>query len=107
MRTALRFIALLLCIATPAVALAHGIAGKRFFPATATIDDPFVADELSLPTMTQRKLGATQDSPAILQRSVSMDYTKRITSNFGVGIGVTHLRLAPEGGDVQKGFDNV
>src|SRR5881275_649566 len=32
-------------------ALAHGFAGKRFFPATLATDDPFVADELSLPTI--------------------------------------------------------
>ena len=40
---------LALC-AWPALASAHGLAGKRFFPSTLTIDDPFVADELSLPT---------------------------------------------------------
>ena len=32
-------------------ALSHGFAGKRFFPATLSTDDPFVADELSLPTV--------------------------------------------------------
>ena len=31
-------------------AFAHGFAGNRFFPATLATDDPFVADELSLPT---------------------------------------------------------
>ena len=30
-------------------ALAHGFAGERFFPATILTDDPFVADEMSLP----------------------------------------------------------
>src|SRR6516162_10467470 len=30
-------------------ALAHGLAGERFFPATILTDDPFVADEISLP----------------------------------------------------------
>ena len=30
-------------------ALAHGMAGERFFPATILTDDPFVADEISLP----------------------------------------------------------
>jgi hypothetical protein len=34
-------------------ALGHGFAGSRFFPATITIDDPFVADELSLPDRVQ------------------------------------------------------
>jgi len=32
-------------------AQAHGFARKRFFPATLVIDDPFVADGLSLPTV--------------------------------------------------------
>ncbi len=35
-----------------AEALAHGFAGDRFFPATILTDDPFVADEMSLPTVT-------------------------------------------------------
>jgi hypothetical protein len=34
-------------------ALAHGFAGDRFFPATILTDDPFVADEMSLPTVTR------------------------------------------------------
>ena len=34
--------------AAPA-AHAHGMAGKRFFPATLVIDDPFVADEMTAP----------------------------------------------------------
>lgn len=33
-------------------AAAHGFAGDRFFPATILTDDPFVADEASLPTIT-------------------------------------------------------
>ena len=100
-------IGLAACLLVPGLAFGHGFAGKRFFPATPTTDDPFVADELSLPTITQRKLGATDDAPATTQRSTSIDFTKRITSDFGVGFGVHYLRLAPEGGDVQKGFDNL
>jgi hypothetical protein len=33
-------------------AVAHGFAGERFFPATILTDDPFVADEISLPQVT-------------------------------------------------------
>ena len=36
-------------------AAAHGFAGKRFFPATISTDDPFVADELSLPTVSRHR----------------------------------------------------
>ena len=38
----------LVLIASPA--WGHGFVGQRFFPATLAVDDPFVADELSLPT---------------------------------------------------------
>ncbi len=34
-------------------ALAHGFAGDRVLPATILTDDPFVADEMSLPTFTR------------------------------------------------------
>lgn len=109
----IRFFARAACIAllahgaAPAGALAHGFAGKRFFPATPTTDDPFVADELSLPTVSQRRLAAGDEGPASRLTSTSVDYTKRITSNFGVGFGVNYLRFANEDGTSQNGFDNA
>ena len=36
---------------------AHCIVGNRFFPATLNVDDPCVADELSLPTIAGFKNG--------------------------------------------------
>lgn len=88
-------------------AFAHGFAGKRFFPATLATEDPFVADELSLPTVSRRKTGASRDEPATLETDASVDFTKRITPNFGLGLGATYLRLRPDGGGTQKGFDNL
>ena len=87
-------------------AFAHGLAGKRFFPATLATDDPFVADELSLPTYSSRKTAASGDEPATRETEWSAEFTKRITPNLGLGFEATYLRLSPEGGDVQKGFDN-
>src|SRR5438045_6833731 len=49
----------------PTIARAHGFAGSRFFPATLTTDDPFVNDELSLPTVSRLVTldeGATRDT---------------------------------------------
>lgn len=106
MNAQVRFIVLLACLVMPAAASAHGFAGKRFFPATPTTDDPFVADELSLPLITQRRLAASADSPETLATGISADYTKRITPNLGIGFGVSHLRLATDQG-VEKGFDNL
>jgi hypothetical protein len=86
---------------------AHGFAGKRFFPATLTIDDPFVADELSLPTISYQKFNASGDEPATRETAFSVDLSKRVTENFGIGFGATYLQLKPEDGDTQRGFDNL
>src|SRR2546426_12190325 len=72
---------------------AHGFAGSRFFPATIVIDDPFVADELSLPTVSNQKTGT---DPSVVQTDISGELSKRITSDFGLSIGTawTHLDQA-------------
>jgi hypothetical protein len=86
-------------------AFAHGFAGKRFFPATLATDDPFVADELSLPTVSRRKTGGG-DEPATLETDTSIDFTKRVTPNFGIGLGATYVSQKPDDGPTQHGFDN-
>ncbi len=83
---------------------AHGFAGKRFFPATLATDDPFVADELSLPTVSRRR---TEDNgSSSVDSSASVDFSKRVTNDFGVGFGAAWLRLEPNDGTRQQGFDN-
>src|SRR3984893_18170542 len=74
-------------------ALAHGFAGSRFFPATITVEDPFVADELSLPTVSNLKTGT---DPSVVETAISAELAKRITSDFGFSIGYawTHLDQA-------------
>ncbi len=88
-------------------AFAHGFAGKRFFPATLATDDPFVADELSLPTVSRTKTAASGGEPATVTTTTSLDFTKRITPDFGLGFGASYLRLSPDGGDTVKGTDNL
>jgi hypothetical protein len=88
-------------------ALGHGFAGNRFFPATLVIDDPFVADELSLPTVSYLKSAAGDDGPATRETDFAIDMSKRITENFGMGIGTVYKQLHPDGGDRQRGFDNL
>ena len=96
-----------LCLAANGPVFAHGFAGKRFFPATLVTDDPFVADELSLPTVAYSKHPASEDSPATRETDFSIDVSKRITENFGVGFGATYKQLRPDDGDTQRGFDNL
>jgi hypothetical protein len=94
------------CAAACGNALAHGFAGKRFFPATLATDDPFVADELSLPTYQVRTLGADGDEPAVRQGATSIDFAKRITPQFGIELGATYLNLSSSASPTQRGFDN-
>src|SRR5450755_2750785 len=82
-------------------AAAHGFAGARFFPATIATDDPFVADELALPTV-----AVVKDSGDVKTISYAADFAKRITSNFALEIGATYVQLRPPGGPDVDGFDN-
>ncbi len=83
-------------------AAAHGLAGKRFFPATLVIDDPFVADELSLPTVSHIK---TPDGAK--ETDFEFEFSKRITPNFGVSLKETLIRLVPQGDSTRTGFGNL
>ena len=94
------FIALL---ASLSAASAHCVVGNRFFPATLAIDDPCVADELSLPTISWTKSG---DLPPIRETDISGEFSKRITDNFGISIGSTWTRLHIPGGSNASGFQN-
>ena len=96
-----------LCMAAPGIASAHGFAGKRFFPATLATEDPFVADELSLPTISWQKFPSSGDEPGGGETNFAVDMSKRITENFGVGIGATYKIVKPDDGDTQRGFDNL
>jgi len=70
---------LVLCASMALVipAYGHGFVGKRFFPATLATDDPFIADELSLPTISYFKTPANGDEPVTRQTDFSLDVSKR------------------------------
>jgi hypothetical protein len=71
-------------------AAGHGFAGQRFFPATILTDDPFVADEVSLPTITRPPTGLDRSQ----ELGIDIDLAKRITPDLGftIGQGWTHLK---------------
>ena len=89
---------------TPASVSAHGFAGSRFFPATLVTDDPFVNDELSLPTVSSI---VTPDEGGIRDTEVAVDIAKRITPNFGIEVGQTVINLKPPNESSQTGFGNL
>src|SRR5579862_7725061 len=86
-------------------AFAHGIVGDRFFPATLTIDDPFVADEISLITIGTLKSPATGNSFATRETDYSVDVSKRISRNWGINLGSTYKTFKSEDGSSSEGLD--
>jgi hypothetical protein len=70
---------LALSLATFDAAHAHGLIGKRFFPATLATDDPFVADELSLPTISYLKLRGTEEAPPTKEIDLRAPAARRST----------------------------
>jgi hypothetical protein len=85
-------------------AFGHGFAGARFFPATLSTDDPFVSDELSLPTVSTIR---TPENGGTREKDVSVDISKRITPNFAIEIGDTFTALNPHEGPAVNGFGNL
>jgi hypothetical protein len=89
---------------SPEQIFAHGFAGERFFPATLTTDDPFVADELSLPTFQEfREPG----SPPSKTFDFSWDVSKEILPNLGVSLGNGYQIQKPSGIKSSSGFTNL
>jgi hypothetical protein len=96
----------LVAASTQSVA-AHGLIGQRFFPATLAIDDPFVADELSLPTVLHIRNRGSDESPPTLQTDLSGELSKRLSPNLGLSLGGAYTFLDPIPGKSTSGFDNM
>jgi hypothetical protein len=93
-----------IALASTSNALAHCFVGPRFFPATLATDDPCVADEMSLPTVSWSK---TADMPPATEWDISGEISKRITENFGVSIGQVWTQIRQADGTVTSGFQNL
>src|SRR6202166_5427683 len=71
-------------------AFAHCFVGARFLPATLNTDDPCVADEMSLPTISWSR---TADMPPATEWDVGADISKRITADFGISLSETWKQI--------------
>ena len=85
-------------------ASAHCFVGGRFLPATLIVDDPCVADELSLPTASWMRNG---DDPSANEVDISGEFSKRLTDTFGVSVGSTWTHIRPPGEPSVSGWQNL
>jgi hypothetical protein len=84
-------------------ALAHGFAGDRFFPATILTDDPFVADEMSLPTLT---LDPTA-SDGSREFGIGSNLSMLITPNWDFTPSTDWAHIRTPAAPTQKGFQGL
>ncbi|MGH6677289.1 MAG: hypothetical protein ACRECE_13820, partial [Xanthobacteraceae bacterium] len=68
-------------------AFAHTIVGNRVFPATLTIDDPGVNDELVLPAFAYLQTSNPDGTLGPISYSLGWEYDKLITPDLAVAIG--------------------
>src|SRR5437773_6352206 len=98
------FVCVLCALSPTSRVFGHGFAGARFFPATLSTDDPFVSDELSLPTVSTIR---TPDDGGTRETDISVDIAKRVTPQFGIEIGETLTVVNPHEGQTTNGFGNL
>lgn len=100
-------VCLIFTLALPIRAHAHGFAGDYFFPATLTIEDPFVADELSLPTFSTIIEPGEGDEAAARTIELSAELSKRITKNWQLSIETGYVFQRAAGESFVSGFDDL
>jgi hypothetical protein len=88
---------------TNSAALAHGFAGDRFFPATILTDDPFVADEMSLPTVTLDPTG----SDGSREIDIGSDLSMLITPNWDFTLSTDWAHIRTPAAPTQTGFQGL
>ncbi|HTV44107.1 MAG TPA: hypothetical protein VMF05_02225 [Stellaceae bacterium] len=99
--------AILILVAVPsATALAHAVCGARVFPATLTMDDPGVNDELSLPTITYQPIPPSGGNPSGRIVDFGWEWDKTITRDLGFGINDDYLSQRGAGQNL-NGWDNL
>jgi len=84
-------------------ALAHGFAGDRFFPATIQTDDPFVADEATVGTLTKNPADPTDGQ----SYSYEFDISKRITRDLGFTAAYQWNYFQPKNQPPHYGFGTL
>lgn len=97
---------LVLVLSMPTLVWAQGALGKRVLPTTLVIEDPSVADELSLLIGHIKEPGEGGESP-ILASELTGRYAKRLTPSLALTFSGTFRHLNPDEGSTENGFGNL
>jgi hypothetical protein len=94
--------ALVLALAARVPADAHVVCGNRVFPATLTMDDPGVGDELSLPSLQYTPAPGGGENLAY-----AYEWDKTITRDLGIAINGDYITQSSSSTGSLNGWDNT
>lgn len=106
LRLVFRLAVIIVVALIPEYAFSHGIAGKRFFPTTFGVEDPFVSDEFSL-LYDSITLPGAPGGPQVDSSAFSAEYSRRITPDLGISLGGQYGVLHTRGDGTVRGFGNL
>lgn len=86
---------------------AHAVCGSRVFPVTLTLDDPGVADELTIPQIVYTRSAADGGTGPGHDTSVQFEYDKRLTDEFGFAFNDDYNINQTNGAKTQTGWDDL
>jgi len=86
---------------------AHAVCGSRVFPVTLTLDDPGVADELTLPQALFTRTAADGGLGPGHDTSWQFEYDKRVTEDFGFAFNDDYNVNQTDHSETQSGWDDL
>jgi hypothetical protein len=88
-------------------AFAHAVCGSRVYPVTLTLDDPGVADELTLPQIVYTRAAADGGAGPSHDTSIQFEYDKRLTDEFGFAFNDDYNVNQQNNAKTQTGWDDI
>lgn len=88
-------------------AFAHAVCGSRVFPVTLTLDDPGVADEITLPQASYTRVAADGGPGPGHDTNLAFEYDKRLTEDFGFAFNDDYSVNQTNNAKTQTGWDDV
>jgi hypothetical protein len=101
----------LACAVVPSLsaspALAHAVCGSRVYPVTLTLDDPGVADEVTIPQVVYTRSAADGGTGPGHDTTVAFEYDKRLTEEIGFAFNDDYNVNQTNGAKTQTGWDDL
>ena len=88
-------------------ALAHAVCGSRVYPVTLTLDDPGVADEVTIPQIVYTRAAADGGPGPGHDTSVQFEYDKRLTDDLGFAFNDNYNINQANSAKTQTGWDDL